>query len=577
MLGTAALACLFLIGSAGPGDWQRHARAVEAKEDSVKDATALPTLAQAASQPQATTPRAFNIPPQPLSSALTEFGRQAGLQIAVDSNLVAGVRTEGAQGDYTPEQALRQILAGTGLRYRYTSASAVMVERAVAGESGPLQLDPLTVYGARTTQTLDDVTASIGIVTDKEVDERELRNLRESFRLLANVRDTDFNDSGFVIRGINSEGLTPGGSPLASIYVDGVQQTVQGARRGARGLWDVEQVEVYRGPQSTLAGRAALAGAIYVKTKDPTFDYEAAGQFTYGTSETVEGAGMFNLPIIKDQVAVRVAGEYQTSENDINYPTYERFDRFDDFITNEFFNVRGKVVVAPEGLPDTRGLLSYSYSEDSPDIRDVGGPALGFDFEDHRGDFNTPNFTEVRKTEVHNVGLEMTHDITTGLVFTSQTGFSHSDTDRPSINAGTSGETDIVTGDFIQKLATQEFRLNYFGDRLDTTLGLYGAYEKEDAGFLRPDFFGFASDVSRTDQKTWNGAVFGEATYEFYPSWKIVGGGRLDYTKQEGSSFFSRNDVVITDFDFSIDDTVFLPKAGLIKEFGPNHTVGFTV
>ncbi|MCG8544916.1 MAG: TonB-dependent receptor, partial [Alphaproteobacteria bacterium] len=98
-----------------------------------------------------------------------------------------------------------------------------------------------------------------------------------------------------------------------------------------------------------------------------------------------------------------------------------------------------------------------------------------------------------------------------------------------------------------------------------------------DAGFLRPDFFGFASDVSSTDQKTWNAAVFGEATYEFYPSWKIVGGGRLDYTKQEGSSFFSRNDVVITDFDFSIDETVFLPKAGLIKEFGPNHTVGFTV
>ncbi|MEM9683948.1 MAG: TonB-dependent receptor [Pseudomonadota bacterium] len=574
-MATTALSGFFAIGIAAAEPGNTEAQLRDASE--TEGATSQPAeLAQASPGLTETASRDFDIPPQPLSSALTLFGRQSGLQVAADSDLVAGLRTPGLKGAYPPEQALRQLLAGTGLGYTVSGPNTVMLQRGTTTTEGSaVALNPLVVYGARTTQTLNDVTASVGIVSDKEIDERELSNLRESFRLLANVRDTDFNDAGIVIRGINSEGLTPGGSPLASFYIDGVQQTVQGARRGARGLWDAEQVEVYRGPQSTLAGRAALAGAVYVKTKDPTNDYEVAGQTTFGTQKTREVAGMFNLPVVKDQVALRIAGEYQTSESDLEYPTYERFDRFDDYITNEFYNVRGKLLVNPNALPDTQGLLSYSYSEDSPDVRDIAGPALGFEFDEHRGDFNTPNFAEVRKTKVHNVGLQVTHDVTDRLLFTSQTGFSHSHTDRPSINAGTEGETDIVTGDFVQKLATHEFRLNYVGDAVDATFGIYGAYEKEDAGFDRPDFFGFATDVSRTDQKTWNAAAFGEATYEFYPSWKIVGGGRLDHTRQSGSSFFSRNGAVITDFDFTLNETVFLPKAGLIKEFGPSHTVGF--
>ncbi len=136
---------------------------------------------------------------------------------------------------------------------------------AQSGSLAVTRLPEITVYGARTTQTLDDVTASVGIVTDDEIERRALRGFRDSFRLLGNVRDADWTDAGFVLRGISSEGLTPGGTPLASYYVDGIQQTIQVTRRGSRGLWDTEQVEVYRGPQSTLAG------AIYVKTKDRSF------------------------------------------------------------------------------------------------------------------------------------------------------------------------------------------------------------------------------------------------------------------------------------------------------------------
>lgn len=447
---------------------------------------------------------------------------------------------------------------------------------AQSGSSAVTRLPEITVYGTRTTQTLDDVTASVGIVTDDEIERRALRGFRDSFRLLGNVRDADWTDAGFVLRGISSEGLTPGGTPLASYYVDGIQQTIQGTRRGSRGLWDTEQVEVYRGPQSTLAGRAALAGAIYVKTKDPVFRFEAAARGMEGEDELSTGAGMVNVPLIEEQVALRVAGEYQRSESALDYPTYERFDRFGDFKEDEFLSVRSKLRVQPKALPRTRVLLLYSYAEDAPDVSDIGGPVLGFAFDDDRGDFNTPIFSEVRRTTVHSGGLEVVQELTSGLLLTAQSGFSRSATERPSVNAGTVGETNILTGDFVQHLFTQEFRLNYFGERTDATVGIYGAWEDENAGFRRPDFFGFASDVSKTDRDEWNLAGFGEVSYEFLPGWKAVLGGRVDHTDQEGSSFFSRNGTARTDFSYALSDTVVLPKAGFRKELGPHHTVGFT-
>ncbi len=134
----------------------------------------------------------------------------------------------------------------------------------------------------------------------------------------------------------------------------------------------------------------------------------------------------------------------------------------------------------------------------------------------------------------------------------------------------------MTHGHFIQNLATQEFRLNYTGEVFEATVGVYGAYEYQKGWFRRPDNFG-RNDRSKSHQEIWNAAGFGEGTYEFLPSWKFVVGGRVDHTRESGSNYFERNGTSTTNFDYAIDDTVFLPKAGIIKEFGENHTVGFVV
>lgn len=441
-------------------------------------------------------------------------------------------------------------------------------------------LEGITIFGSKVSQTLEDQSASVGIVTSKDIEEKAITSVRDAFRTLGNVSDSDFVDAGFVIRGINSEGLTPGGAPLASFYIDGVQQTVNGTRRGARGLWDVEQVEVYRGPQSTLSGRAALAGAIHVKTKDPTKKFEAAIRGTAGTLGNRDVAVMVNAPVSND-LAIRLSAEYQTAENDINYPTFQNFALFDEFIEDEYYQIRGKALFEPGSMPGFKALLSYSLSHDSPHSDDIGGPGLGFNFSDKRGDFTLPTFVESRSADNHNIGLEVSQDFGSGIILTSLTTYSYNDTERPSVNLGTPGQANVVIGNQEQELATQEVRLNIGQGPLKAVAGIYYARTDNFAGFDRPNFFGFASDESRSTEQSDNIAAFGELTYEFAPSWKVVAGGRADYTSSDVTTSFVRTffggGQTVTGFEGSFDEFVFLPKAGLIKEFSETQSVGLTV
>lgn len=551
----------------------------------------VPAAAQGTGQASAS-PRQISIAAGPLTSALNQLATQTGLQIMFDGSVANGKRSRGASGNLTPSQALDTVLAGTGVQSRFAGQNQIVLSVAAnntdaVGSDGTTVLQAITIYGARNATTLASTSSSIGIVTAQEIADGQIHSFRDSFRRMANVMDADWVDGGFIIRGVNSEGLVPGGAPLASLYVDGVQQTVRGARRGARGLFDVEQVEVYRGPQSTLSGRAAMAGAVYIKTKDPTFEKEAEVSATIGTGNLYGTAFMVNTPLMDDQLAVRISGEIQRSENDINYPTFVGYDRYNDFTHDLYYQIRGKVLFEPAEMPETRALLSYSFSHDDPYVRDIGGPAGAsrFRFDEKRGDYQIPAYIEYRPTEVHNVGLEITHDFSDELKLTSLSTFSYSDTDRFSPNYGTAGEINTYHGYYKEFIASQELRLNYEGDRWDWVGGVYFSYEDEKNFYDRTIPLSATvnrNQFQRNTQKSFNAALFGEATYEFVPTWKITLGGRLDYTDQDITQYLLRTQplggtrTVLTDYAASFHETNFVPKIGLSKELTDTQTVGVT-
>ncbi len=582
--GTGALMTM-RVGDVGTS--RRSARAVTAAllaGTVLAFGSAAPAMAQE-TPPELAAAKAVSVPAGPLTPALNSLAAQTGLQVLFDASLAEGKTTRGVRGTLTPAEALDALLAGTGIGARFAGSNQVLLSITTAsvegeeGAAGATDLAAITIYGARNATTLDATTASVGIVNAKAIENGEIRYTQDAFRRLGNVMDSATLNAGFVIRGMSSEGFVPAGAPAGSLYVDGILQTRYNARFGARSLWDMEQVEVYRGPQSTLSGRAAMVGAVYLKSKDPTFEKEAELSGTVGNNDLVGTAFMVNTPLMEDQIALRISGAFEQAKTTVRYPTYKDYAGYDDLTTEISHNLRAKLLLTPSELPETRALLTYSYSNDRPNERLIG-VGTDFDLDDERGDFYVPvTFAEFRAVKVHNVGLEITHDFSDVLRFTSQTGYQFGQTTRRSVDAGTAGLVDGIYGDVDDTLFSQELRLNYDGDRWKWVAGVFGSHQNFDSKF---DAIGYSSWQwdQYQNRKTDNLAVFGEATYEFARSWFVTAGGRLDYLREQT---FERNaegaygtvlPVTINRADFS--EVNFVPKLGISKEIGDGHTVGLT-
>ncbi len=537
---------------------------------------ALPAMvrearAQAAGQ-------SISVPPGPLTPALNSLAAQTGLQILFDASVAAGKTTRGVNGTLTPGQALNAVLAATGVEARFAGGNQVTLQNG-ADASGALpqdatQLEPIVIYGARNTMTLGGTTSSVAILNAKTLADSQIRTTQDTYRRMANVLDSGTVNAGFVIRGMSSEGLVPSGGPAGSVYVDGIIQTRYNARFGARNLWDVEQVEVYRGPQSTLSGRAAMTGAIYIKSKDPTFDREVELSATVGSNDLAGTAFVVNTPVVEDQIALRISGAFERSHAEPSYSDFKIFDNYDELITDISGLLRAKLLITPSEMPDTRALLTYSYSKDRPNDALVG-------LYTGRGDFNNSpvTYTEYRWTEAHNLGLEITHDVSDALRFTSQTGYQYGINNRRSIDYGTEGVVNGITGGDDNSIFTQEFRLNYEGDRWKWVGGVYASREVWDGTTDIVAFDSFQQSDSQ-HRRTSNFAVFGEATYEFAPTWFATLGGRLDYLKDKDhqQNYFGLIDPspVLTGDPSSLSELNFVPKVGISKKFGDNQMVGLT-
>ena len=201
------------------------------------------------------------------------------------------------------------------LLFASTAAAVVSAHApvAMAQEAGVVKLDEVVVTAQRRSENLQKTPLTVSAVTG---DKLESQGIKTVVDLSAQVPALQISSSGsgaavVFLRGIGSTNTTEVGDPAVAYHMDGIyiaRSTSVGAL-----FYDVDRVEVLRGPQGTLYGRNATAGAINVITKQPKFDYEGNGSVDIGNYGAITTAGMVNLPV-SDTLAVRAA--FQTARHD---------------------------------------------------------------------------------------------------------------------------------------------------------------------------------------------------------------------------------------------------------------------
>jgi iron complex outermembrane recepter protein len=442
-------------------------------------------------------------------------------------------------------------------------------ESGVAQESSPGDfLEPLIVQAEKLERPLEKTLSSISIIDEELLQRGAIVDLNDALRYTANATDADFVDSGIVIRGINSEGVGgPSGALLSTLYVDGLAQTRNGTRRGALGTWDVKQIEVLRGPQSTVSGRNSLAGSLRIETNDPSFDWEGSLKGGFGNNGFYETAGMISGPLNEDW-AFRIAGSLQHRDNEITYPNYAGMPRLDERQDDDSYEIRGKLLYQPDGENGPSVLFTASHSYDSPMYRDVDGLSAGVGFFDRVwGLQSLPVFVEARSTEVTQGSVNMSVPLNPDLRIQSITGAVRTLTQRPSVDLAANGEIDELE-------FSEEFRVIYETDTIEALAGIYLLDRTSEEATTRNLFGNFRESFA--DEELFNFAIFTDARWQFMENWWLVGGLRYDYEDQEFSSLTRNNGVPGAPGNTSDSFGILLPKAGVIRDFTDGSSLGFT-
>jgi iron complex outermembrane recepter protein len=457
------------------------------------------------------------------------------------------------------------------------SAAWVCSPAAAQSDGG---LPTVTITGEKITRDQRNSTASVNVIDARRIEESGLRTVADSLRLVGNVRDADWLDAGIVFRGINSEGVGgPVGRPLATTYIDGVAQTLQGARRGALGSWDVAQIEVFRGPQSTSFGRNSLAGAISVRSNDPGFQFESAARVQAGSESFKGAAAMLNVPIIGKTLAARLAVEWAEADGDIDYtyPNAASLAFLGLRSTERFRQLRGKVLYEPSGKGGLKVLLTHQQGYDSPSYDDVDGPTTTAPnrsfFQRTWGAQTSPVFDQARGNHNEHTGVEVAYPLGSGWTLNSSTTYTNTRLDVRSVDGGRLEQQP-------QREKAQELRANYDAPLLKAVFGVYGNYgrARQDVDEIR-SFQPTRLRVTRTRTDVENRAVFGEANLTRGAiTW--LGGLRYDRERLTSGSTFRITEMTTggvltaTASDFGNTYDALLPKLGATYALSPQTNVG---
>lgn len=181
-----------------------------------------------------------------------------------------------------------------------------------APESAVAEIGEILVTAQKRSERLQDVPIQIDVVTADDIQARQIRQTLDIVRTIPNLaiqRTDTYTNSVVTLRGISQASNSD--APVA-VIVDGIPQ--DDAKQLNMRLFDIQQIEVLKGPQGSIYGRNAEAGAIIITTAEPTEEFHGFGNASFGNGKTADISGGVSGSFVPDRVQYRLAGSYLKSD-----------------------------------------------------------------------------------------------------------------------------------------------------------------------------------------------------------------------------------------------------------------------
>lgn len=217
---------------------------------------------------------------------------------------------------------------------------------------------PIIVTAQRQSQSLNEVPIAVSAFSAEALESQQIENISDLMLTLPNVTFSkgNFTGSSLAIRGVGNLCVGFSCDSALGIHVNGMP--LLSTNLFETEYFDIERIEVLRGPQGTLYGRNATSGVLNTITARPDLsDFAASGEFEYGNYNSIRVEGMVNVPL-SDWAGIRVAGFYLNRDG---YTT-NLFDG-SDIDGRDMYGIRGSLRLEP-GPDTTIDITGYFFEED---------------------------------------------------------------------------------------------------------------------------------------------------------------------------------------------------------------------
>lgn len=469
-------------------------------------------------------------------------------------------------------------MAGIATAVVLGSVSPALAQEADDERDQAFKMEEVIVTARKTEESLFEVPVAVSVLGAAFFEDTGFNTVGDVVRFIPGFDLTPLNTTratGSRIRGISTFSFSDGFESSVATVVDGV---VMGREaQGFFDLFDVESIEVIKGPQGTLFGKNASAGVVNVRTKRPEFETGGGMDFTYGSFDEIKARGSITGPLIEDKVAYRLSGTYNKRDGVLE----NAIEGEPDLNDKDTFSLRGKLLFTPS--EDTQILIAMDYVEEEnrcclPTFRTVGSPlglaglgaatgqtlldlgpaldALGIEPGPTNRMVAVIADNILQKSQSYGGSIEINHDFG-DVQFTSLTAYREWEIDEFNESDGISTSNVNSRNGTVSSSDqfSQEFRLDgTIGDKLNYVAGLF--YFNQDIiaegevnielFFPAPgSFFNVRTDSDRR-VVTNSYAAFSEVTYDMTDKLSLVGGLRL--TREELDATYERIGTPINPF-----------------------------